>query len=370
VPWHLKTEKEKFIMDKIIKKILTGATYLVFSFFTQCQMKEKPLEWHAEMCHPDSSAYYVTPVFDEIFTLEGIPASLPYGSSSGEWGDSHAMWTEQHGTPIGADITYLSHCENKIYRLQADFGAERMQEMVKRAYAWNDDLEYTGELKEYIYLRPGQESKAYAPFINLVFGFAPKGMVVVWLRYGPIVLEFGEFQAQEVTDPQKIKEAQTAYLEIYRLSEERFKEFEKEDYLPNADNKKWKGYRNRYLWRPLITSSNENFRLLESYTHYYNGEYEDMFRPWVLSPEMRKRAVPEMLQFFWETGKGKKYEARVFFDWETLNRLFASQTSSEIQVKVSEDSRSCEVLLNGDPLPTDIIRVYPNGKREYRDSYK
>jgi hypothetical protein len=55
---------------------------------TSCQMKnETTPEWHAEMCHPDN-AYRIQMVKDENFTLEGIHAGMPYGSSSEKWGNS------------------------------------------------------------------------------------------------------------------------------------------------------------------------------------------------------------------------------------------------------------------------------------------
>lgn len=69
-----------------------------------CQEMNKSPEFHVEISHAGNK-YQITPVFDKIKTLEGNPASLPYGSSSGDWGDSGSGWTEQHRTPIGADIT-------------------------------------------------------------------------------------------------------------------------------------------------------------------------------------------------------------------------------------------------------------------------
>jgi|GEM_PF-5618735 len=43
---------------------------------------------------------------------------------------------------------------------------------------------------------------------------------------------------------------------------------------------------------------------------------------------------------------------------------------NEIQVKIAKDNRSLEVLLNNQKLDVDSIRIYPNSKREFNDSYK
>jgi len=78
-----------------------------------CQdMKQKNLpEFQVEISHPENK-YLITPVEDSILTLENTGASLPYGSSSGSWGQSGKIFTERTGTPVGADIIYFSRYEN------------------------------------------------------------------------------------------------------------------------------------------------------------------------------------------------------------------------------------------------------------------
>ena len=99
--------------------------------------------YYVEICHP-SNEYQVTPIRDSIITLEGRRASLPYGSTSGRWGDSGKMFTEQYGTPIGADIVYYATYEDKFYHLKAEFPVEKMKDLVSRAYA----ISYVGSHKE------------------------------------------------------------------------------------------------------------------------------------------------------------------------------------------------------------------------------
>lgn len=96
-------------------------------------MDEKNLEFPVEISHPENK-YQITPVFDKIKTFEGIPAGLPYGSSSGRWGESGKSWTEQRGTPIGADITYYADYENTYYHLDVDFPIDTIKDYMERAY--------------------------------------------------------------------------------------------------------------------------------------------------------------------------------------------------------------------------------------------
>ncbi|GAA3727960.1 MULTISPECIES: hypothetical protein [Flavobacterium] len=142
---------------------------------------EKTPEWHAEMCHP-ANKYRVQMVKDEIFTLEGIRAGMPYGSSSGTWGSSGKMRTEQHGTPIGADLTYYAGYDNAFYRLKIDFPIERMKDLVRRNYAFceaenNIIEEYKYEGDRDLLRDADAAHKSYDRMSSLVFDFAPKGMV-------------------------------------------------------------------------------------------------------------------------------------------------------------------------------------------------
>ncbi|WP_278019547.1 DUF2931 family protein [Flavobacterium ginsengisoli] len=240
---------------------------------------EKTPEWHAEMCHPENK-YSVDMVKDEIFTLEGIRAGMPYGGSSGTWGRSGKMWTEQHGTPIGADITYYAGYENVFYRLKIDFPVELMKDLVKRNYAYREvknktieECKYEGDPGlQYITGDIDEAYNSYDRISSLIFGFAPKGMVVVWVNYGLTVIEVGRYQAKAVTDPKELESAKKRYLDIWRFSPARFDELAKEFSVPDASCDQWDMFRLRYNWKPVITSENPNFRLFTINTEYYNGE--------------------------------------------------------------------------------------------------
>lgn len=363
-------------MDKKIIKFLV--CFLAYVQITSCQMiKEKTPEWHAEMCHPNN-AYRIQMVKDQIFTLEGIYAGMPYGSSSGEWGDSGKMWTEQHGTPIGADITYYASYDNAFYRLKIDFPVEKMKDLVRRNYAFKEIKRKT--ISEYIYKGDADLSyihdtdapyKSYDAFTSLIFGFAPKGMVVVWANYGLTVIEIGRYQAQAVTDPKELQKAKEIHLKTWRFTPEYFDELAKKKYNPNANCELWDSYRIRYHWKPVFTSENPKFRIFEVNTEYYNAERDQMFRPWLLENKIRDRALPRVMQFFWETAKNEKFEGRIFFkEKELFDRFKGLSGDNEIQVKIAEDNRSIEVLLNNQKLEVDSIRIYPNSDKIYNESYK
>ncbi|TDO82981.1 DUF2931 family protein [Flavobacterium chryseum] len=315
------------------------------------------------MCHPEDK-YLIEVVNDKVKTLEGVSASFPYGGSSGEWGDSHASWTEQNGTPIGADVTYYAGYEDTFYRLNVDFPVDTIVDLSKRFYCNNEDLEYGDILKEYVYERKPNQ-RAYTEFRDLVFGFAPKGVVVVWLRYGATQKELGRYQAEVVKDNAALEKKLFASWSMNR-------EEVRENYLaPYSSPEKWDNYRKKYVWHPVITSDNSKFKLFDVMTGFFNAESEIAVRPISLNPAKRERAIPSAITFFWETGKGEKYEGRAFFNWEKTNEKFKNEDNgdNEIQIKVNNGNRDFEVLLNGKSLETVNKRVYLSNQ-EFKDSYK
>lgn len=320
--------------------------------------------YYVEICHP-SNEYQVTPIRDSIITLEGRRASLPYGSTSGRWGDSGAMFTEQYGTPIGADIVYYATYEDKFYHLKAEFPVEKMKDLVSRAYA----ISYVGSHKEPLkpYIATDERmvfsayENPYSSMTHLVFGFAPKGMVVVWIGYsGGARIEIGRFQAEEVEDEEKYEEERFEY---WNMSREKMRN---KRYLPNASPEEWENYRNKYEWRPVFSSDNDTFFMLKSSTRYYNGEREYLLQPYILKAEYIKRAIPKEIQFFWRVG-GAQYEGRVFFKWDKMDKILKEKgkTKNDIRFHISKDNK-IEVFLNDEPLEVESIRVYGDSNIKFQ----
>ena len=320
--------------------------------------------YYVEICHP-SNEYQVTPIRDSIITLEGRRASLPYGSTSGRWGDSGAMFTEQYGTPIGADIVYYATYEDKFYHLKAEFPVEKMKDLVNRAYAISYVRSHKEPLKPYIVTDERMVFSAYenpySSMTHLVFGFAPKGMVVVWIGYdGGARIEIGRFQAEEVEDEEKYEEERFEY---WNMSREKMRN---KRYLPNASPEEWENYRNKYEWRPIFSSDNDSFFMLKSSTKYYNGEREYLLQPYILKAEYIKRAIPNEIQLFWRVG-GAQYEGRVFFKWEKMDKILKEKgkTKNDIRFHINKDNKM-EVFLNDEPLEVESIRVYGDSEIKFQ----
>ena len=202
----------------------------------------------------------------------------------------------------------------------------------------------------------------YSSMTHLVFGFAPKGMVVVWIGYsGGARIEIGRFQAEEVKDDEK-------YAQIFfneKSSQTRKEIIEKEN-VPNASPEEWENYRNKYEWRPVFSSDNDTFFILKSSTRYYNGEREYLLQPYILKAEYIKRAIPNEIQLFWRAG-GAQYEGRVFFKWDKMDKILKEKgkTKNDIRFHINKDNKM-EVFLNDEPLEVESIRVYGDSNIKFQ----
>lgn len=357
-------------------KLKTLIYFLLLTNLIHCQEMNKTPEFHVEISQPNNK-YLITPIYDKIKTLEGNPAGLPYGSSSGDWGQSGKRWTEQHGTPIGTDIIYYSRYEDTFYHLNVDFSIEKIKDYMERAYANGEALpefhkeplqkyKRSGRYEEFAYpIRP------YNSFSDLVFGFAPKGMVVVWLRFGAgVQIELERYQAEVITNKQEITGIKEKYLKTYRISQERFEEAKKELAIPDASPQEWDNYRERYNYAAVFTSENRGLRLFRMWIDYFNGEEEVFYRPWINEASYEKRAIPKELNFTWETDKDQQYTGYAYFNWEKANDIFKKTgTQARLEFKIASDNSSFEVLLDNHPVPTDSIRVFKTNDK-FNDSYK
>ena len=327
-----------------------------------CQEKKTYMPiYNVEISHPENK-YLIEPVLDKIFTLEGSVAHLPYGGSSGNWGDSGKMFTKQAGTPIGVDIIYYSGYEDTFYNLKVDFPKEQMKEMVRRAYL-NDENDGCDELQEFVYTDQ-EYCEGYYDLGDLVFGFAPKGMVVVWLRFGYIQKEIGRFQAEVIKEDKKYEEKLFASWSMNR------QQVKARDFDSEASPQLWDNYRKRYSWAPLIHSENKGFRLFNIQTEYYNGERNILLRPRVQKPKIEELAIPKMIQFLWETAKGESFEGRAFFNWEKTNEAFKQAGENfKLEFEIAPDNDSFEIVLNGQKFKADSLRLYKS-ERKFKESYK
>ncbi|MEZ0128754.1 DUF2931 family protein [Flavobacterium sp. LBUM151] len=293
-------------MDKINKFLVL----LIITLNASCQMKNK-YEWESYTCQPsqdykgNENIYRVEFAKGDILTLEGNPASLPFGGSSGVWGDSGKSWTPQHGTPIGADVIYYAGYDDKFYHLEAEFPIEEMKKAMDTTYQYND---YRKE-----------------KFSGLIFGFAPEGMVVVWKEYGVFRLELGRYQAKVITNDQDLEQR------LFKGWSMNREEVAERDFLPDASCEKWDMYRKRYTFRVKMENENPALRLFQYCFSNYNGEQDIIFMPSLPATEFKNRALPQILELDWETSSRERFLGNIFLNEKIIFEKFRNFKTEDKQ---------------------------------------
>lgn len=333
-------------MDKLNKVLI----FLIITLNASCQMRNK-YEWQSYTCQPrqqhngNENIYCVEFVRGDILILEGEPASLPFGGSSGRWGESGKSWTSQHGTPVGADVIYYAGYEDKFYHLKAQFPVEEMKTAMDTTYKYND---YRNE-----------------KFTGLIFGFAPQGMVVVWKEYMFFRIELGRYQAEVIQDDKKLEE------QLFRNWSMNRKEVAERDFLPNVSCAKWDMYRQRYTFRVKMENENPALRLFQYCFTNYNGEQDIIFMPPLPVTSYDNRALPQILELDWETAPGETFRGNIFLNEKVIFekfKNFKTEDKQEFEVKISKDNRTLELYLNQEPVEVDSVRIY-KGSVSYKGSY-
>jgi hypothetical protein len=334
-------------MDKINKFFIV----LIITLNASCQMKNK-YEWQSYTCQPsiglingNENIYRVEFVRGDILTLEGKPASLPFGGSSGRWGESGKAWTSQHGTPIGADVIYYAGYEDKFYHLKVDFPVEEMKKAMDTTYRYND---YTNE-----------------KFSGLIFGFAPQGMVVVWKEYTIFRIELGRYQAEVIPNDKELEQKLFKGWSMNRA------EVAERDFMPDASCAKWDMYRKRYTFRVKMDNENPALRLFRYCFTNYNGEKDIIFMPTLPATSHDNRALPQILELDWETGFYERFRGNIFLNEKIIFEKFKNfkpEDKQEFQVKISKDNKKLELFLNNEAVEVDSVRIY-KGSVMYKGSY-
>lgn len=127
-----------------------------------------------------------------------------------------------------------------------------------RGYANAESKSSTKPLKEYININQEPDydkaynglGKSYDKFSDLIFGFAPNGMVVVWLGFGPTQIELGKYTAERIKDDKVY--ADKLFSKISQTRED----IKKDMFIDGASSKQWEDYRTLYKWSPRISSEN------------------------------------------------------------------------------------------------------------------
>jgi len=273
--------------------------------------------------------------------VNGGYVSLYRSTISGKLGWGYPGNGSSNGTkalPNRLNVIYLSYAENQFYHVDAEIDYQNLVDVFDKP----------------LYVRGASGKLRAEKFNQVIVGFAPGGVAVVWASGPGTIVEIGRYQGQKVTIP----ESETQYLDAseHLIFEKQWVEetMVTESIVPKevqeANKNKpipfglWDTYRLRYHWMPVFQIQN-NGTLGDFGFGYFNGEqarfyYENNQRS-TTDPEMfyqkseyNTLPIPKGISFSWFNKENEKYSGYFEFNEQEILKAFEVLTADDKNVEI------------------------------------
>lgn len=343
--------------------IIIAIILLVTIQLASCQSKRKNMiekfEWEEGKAAP---LEYPIEVYRGGFSnKQGGFTSLYGGLTTGQgyWGyPDNGMTSGKHSLPDHIHVQWLSFAEDAIFEVDADIDQEKIASYFRKGFK-----------------RRGASGKIrHEEYTQVVAGFAPGGVVVIWVSGPGNQKEIGRYKGKKIEIPQSEIEAldypdKTLFEEDYRqkvLKDPSIIPLEVQERIKDKPIPYglWDTYRIQYHWKPIFQIQN-NGTMGDYGFSYLNGESDKKFSENNIQNENNKELfyqdvkdsithpIPREVSFNWVTKQGVRHAGYFKFnDTEILN-AFQKVTKEnenlqmELLIRVNTSNNYASVLLRG-----------------------
>ena len=351
----------------MIKQLIAILFFVLVFLPVSCQdnkknntknMNSQKYEWSETInCPP---GYPIDVYKGGLESENGEFTSLYLGTHSGNegWGSTgRSMSNGFKSIPNHLHVIWVSYAEKLFYEVDTPIDADKMYQLFREGFY----VPSTGDDP-----RPKKEN-----YDKITVGFAPGGVVVVWLSGMGRQIEIGRYEGKKITIPQQEVDALSPGPQKNMFDPEYQRKIMYEfDIVPQevvkANEGKpipygiWDEYRKIYQWDLQFELPN-NGKTDEIDLYMFNAEKEYLFGSLQLEkfktvPQYfrwdfkKERALPQRVYFSWYEEK-EVFEGNIYFDFEELSKAFSVIGLSNVQMKirVNQPRTSASVrLLYGD----------------------
>ena len=338
-------------------------------------MKEKYV-WDARSGAPLG---YPIAVYAGGFILKGgtlVDLYSGISTARSPWGTATGGMERAANFPHRLKVTWISFAEDCEYRIDVPLDAQKIEDIFKEGYLIRNAY---GDLME-------------SDYDEIVAGFAPGGVVSVWVEGGGESREVGFFKGEKIKIPRSITDSLEPSERNWFDPAYRKKIMETPAAVPREVQEKnknkpipyglWDRYRNRYQWKPVFTPPkplpDKEETIAQIYDisfEYLNGEAERIYYPNTLHLEAWNRAIPRSVHISWTGVDGTNFAADIFFDEEEIMKAFerfSPQDNLELEFYINHYSTYIAVFLTekekkigiNDHTQIDIWTLDKNLKRD------
>jgi hypothetical protein len=360
-----KTNRNLFICASVLSivslfLIHTNTSAANYNYKQEKIIDDMNLEYFKWEESTSSPTGYPIDVYRGGFELKGGNfVGLNNGTDAGPWGlAGNGKSSGVKPVPDRINAVWLSYAEDTFYNIDCPIDYDKMVRLFKEGY---DDKDASGKIRQETYGR-------------IVAGFAPGGVVVVWLFGASKQVEIGRYQGKKIViDTEEIKSLESPEKLLFKQSY-RDATMNDENIVPTAvreANKKkpipyglWDTYREKYSWRPIFINmksslSDTTKTILYTRLETFNGEIEELFDETLVKNEYTKRAILKHINFAWKDAKGQVYSGTLDLDEEEVFNAF-----KEIHKDNKEAQTDIQFYIN---IPNDFVTVQiKQGDKEIR----
>jgi hypothetical protein len=291
----------------------------------------------------------------------------------GDWGEnSSGMSQGVKPIPQRLNCTWYSYVEDVMYHINTELDYPKMVKL------FNEGFQDSNR----------KRGKVMTTYNHIIIGFAPGGVVAVWLKGGDKDVEIGRYQGKKVV----ISSKEIASLDSHeRLL---FDPVDRERTLKNpkiiapevqeANKNKpipyglWDSYRIKYSWKPTYEFVREGKISDDLSFDMFNGERETLLDEEFVKNEYHERAIPRVLSFAWWDKNGQGYGGYFLFDEKEIFAAFMEmhkknpEANIDLEVKINPGSTYLAATLKNGistiPLKKSKTEVYES--RSLTEKYK
>lgn len=354
-------------------KIIT-LLFLSFSClnFISCQEKKEnttmnqntveEFHWKETISCPTG---YPIDVHDGALILPGGgTVGLHLGTHNGPWGATgRSMSNGVKPLPKKIDVIWLSYAEDTFYEIDSDIDYDKILALFKEGYLDSNT----------------NKNRTYT---TIVVGFAPGGVVVVWLNGPGKQIEVGRYQGKKTVVPAEEIAKLDNHDKLLFSPEYRKEIMSNEKIVPlevQVANKNkaipfglWDTYRERYNWKSVYSIQGGG-EAINAYFTMLNGEEEQLIDETFEKNTFEKRAIPRTVNFGWRDKEGQRYGGSVTFNEKEIlaayQKLYNTnpEIQAELEFKVNIPNTYVTVVLKGNgqeiPLKENQVSTFKSSKK-------
>ena len=333
--------------------------YLLFTILSlqlsSCQnkeaMKKDVFEWQETISCPPG--YAVDVYRGGLRSSKGF-TSLYLGTYTGKsgWGSgSSGMSYGEKTLPNHLHVIWVSYFEHKFYEIDTPIDYNKMVDLFNQGYYLVSENPDNPRLKKENYNK-------------IIVGFAPGGVVVIWIEGLGRQIEIGRYQGKEITfskeevdalppGPNKNKHSidyQNNIIYNWNIVPKEIVEQIKDKPIPYG---LWDTYRKKYNWQVRFLFLH-NEKIKRVIYDLLNGESEELYGEANIE---KYPNIPEFLR--WETRKARAIPKLISFRYIVDN----AEYGCSMHLDEEEMMKAFERVLGNDPEAKIEIEIYVNTDR-------